>query len=271
MIQTQDQLTAAMAGQIVQGILKIGTTQPTAGYWYSRWSNNGRPGAGLAPTVGINGEQVTNAFAGAIPYSNAVSGKQKYLSGMDIQASGTGVYALYDRLWQNSGLSPTLTAEQTIAAVPIPARDLGGSSSGVGVDAWLDVYSALGNSALIASGGQISYTNEAGVAGRIGVIGPIPATAVAGTAIPIAMKEGDAGIRSVESITLGTSLVSGTIGIVLRRRLASVSLAAGNQGDFRGYFDIGQKLFNGMALEFLQLSVSATAQNMFGSVNTIEG
>lgn len=271
MIQTQDQLTQAMAGQNIQGFLKAGTAQPAAGYWFSRWMNAGRPGAGAAPAVGLNGEQVSRAFAGAVAYSNAATGKQKYLSGLELQATGTGAHVLYDRLWQNSGLVVTTTTAQPFVAVPIPARDLNGAGNGHGVEPWLEVYVATGNAAAISTGASISYTNEQGVAGRTGIITTIPLTTVAGTSIPITLQSGDQGVRSVDSVTLGTTLVSGSVGIVLRRRLASINMAVGNQGDFRGFMDIGQKLHDDMALEFLQLSISAAAQHVFGSVMTIEG
>lgn len=270
MIQTQDQLTAAMAGQIIQSITKIGATMPAAGNFYSRWANTGRPGAGAAPSVGLNGEAVDASFAGAVPYSNAASGKQKYLSGLDFQSNTAGVHLLCDRLWQNSGIVVTTTTAQAITAVPIHSRDLYGAANGTGVEAWLDVYTAIGNGANV-NGATISYTNESGIAGRTGTISTIPATSVAGTAIQITMQSGDSGVRSIESITLGTSLVSGSVGLVLRRRLASINVSVANQGDFRNFFDIGQKLWNGMAMEVLTLVVTTTAQNLFGSVSVVEG
>ncbi|MFO0749129.1 MAG: hypothetical protein U1F43_26225 [Myxococcota bacterium] len=55
----------------------------------------------------------------------------------------------------------------------------------------------------------MTYTNSAGTGSRTGTIGELPATAVAGTFVQFQLDSGDVGVRSIQSLTLGTSLVTG--------------------------------------------------------------
>jgi hypothetical protein len=139
------------------------------------------------------------------------------------------------------------------------------------VSAWLECYAATTNAGAI-SNTTISYTNSAGVAGRTGTIMPDwPATAVLGHLSPFSLQSGDAGVRSIQSITLGTSYVTGTVGLVLHRDIASVDVTAPGFGDFRNFYDLGRKLYAGSAL-CLKALVSATAFGIFmGEFQQIEG
>jgi hypothetical protein len=127
-------------------------------------------------------------------------------------------YWLCDRLWHNSGLNVTTITEQVIAPPAIPARDINGAALGEGVWAALEVDTAALNVAAITNC-TIRFTDSTGVADRVGnlVVGiPVSANSRAflvfdhGTA-------GSTGVRSIQGITLGTSLVTGSINLVLFR------------------------------------------------------
>ncbi len=269
-ISTYDQLTAAQAGSMTRPIYKAAGTAEAAGQWYSYWLAAGRPGAGSAPSPGLNGEQVSSATAGTLSVTDAATG-QNYLAGLALTATAVASLMLYDRLWQNSGITVTTTTAQTIsAAVALPARDENGAALGENVEAWLEVYTATGNGSPV-TGATISYTNSAGTAGRTGTIDSIAATAVAGTMVPISLQAGDTGVRSIQSITLGTSLVSGSVGLVLIRRLADLPIALANAGDSRNFFDIGRKLYSGAALCLAALCASTTAPQLLGQVSVVNG
>jgi hypothetical protein len=86
----------------------------------------------------------------------------------------------------------------------------------------IEVRTATTNAAAVLNA-TLDYTNSAGTPGRTGTILPttgIPATAVAGTFIPFMLAAGDAGIRSIQNITLGTSLGAGAIHLVAYRVIA---------------------------------------------------
>lgn len=265
MLQTQDQLVAALAAARVVPYVRNASPALSAGLNFNRWAYAG----GVAPTL-LGGEQVTNAFSGAIPYFNAATGRQKYLAGWSIALSYPGVASLYDRLWHNGGVSVTTTTVQPISSVGLPARDANGASYGAGVEAWLDIYTALGNASAV-SGVVINYTNDAGVSGRTATLAQsIPAAAPAGMSFLFVLQAGDTGVQSVQSITLGTSLVSGAIGITLRRKLADASLVALVSGVEKNFFDLGQRLFDGTCLELTQMSWGAASSAASGTITYIE-
>jgi hypothetical protein len=164
----------------------------------------------------------------------------------------------------------TTTTLQSWTPVAIPARDENGAALGAGLDAWLQVYTALGTGATV-SGATISYTNSQGVSGRTGTIADIAAAAKAGTVLPIQLQAGDTGIRSIEGITLGTSLVSGAIGLCIGRRLGDIPVLVANTGNFRNFFDIGAKLYSGTSLEIQWLATGTAGPTLFGTFQTCEG
>lgn len=269
-ISSYDALTAAIGAAQHLPFYKASMTGQAGGEFHSHWLNPGYPGAAAAPASGVNGEQVTSATAGAMPYTNAAFGKQKYLGGLEAACTTAGMILLLDRLWQNSGLSVTTTTQQTIAPVALPSRDDSGSAVGVGVRAWLEVVTALGLGSAITSGASIKYTNSDAAANRTGTIGRIPAGAVAGTMVPIALQSGDVGVQSVQGVTLGTSLVSGSISLVLARRLAAAPIPAGSGAQSLSFFELGQRLYDGSALQLAQLLSLTLTGVLSGSVSLIE-
>jgi hypothetical protein len=182
-IITYDQLIAAIAGGQKPSLHKTGGTALTsgAGYTNDMALRTGFPTAMTAPSVGLNGEVLTKDTAGMLPFSNAGGSAQKYLAAAQLVASVAGSAFLYDRLWQNSGITVTTTTLQSFSApVQLPARDENGQNAGVGVEAWLEVYTATTNAAAILNA-TITYTNSSGVGGRVGTLSTIPANALAGT------------------------------------------------------------------------------------------
>ena len=101
----------------------------------------------------------------------------------------------------------------------------------------IEVSTATTNAGAITNT-TLTYTNSAGTAGRTGTISSFPATAVAGTFVPFSLQAGDDGVRSIQTLTLGTSYGGGTIHLVAYRVLAgplSVMTANGSDSlDFAG-------------------------------------
>lgn len=264
-ISTIDNLITAIAGGRTEKVYKVAGTAEAAGEISDLMFVAGRPGAGTAPSVGLNGEEVTKATAGTIPFTNAAGTMTKYL--MELVASATVACSLllYDRLWQNSGIVVTTTGAQAITPVAIPSRDVNGAALGDGLEAWLEVYTATGNGSAVTTA-TISYTNTAGTAGRTGTITNIPATAVAGTICPIELQAGDTGIRSIQSITLGTSLVSGAVGLVIARTIGMLPLTNANVGANFGFDEVGNKLWPESALALAVLNSSTTRPAVHAAV-----
>lgn len=175
---------------------------------------NGVPAAATAPTPGVNGQAVTPAnFNGALPRVNPVAPDLAYVGRVTGACSQVGALWLIDRLWHNSGLSPTLTTAQTMTPVALPSRDNNGTGDGEGVLAALE-WSGVGGAGTPTV--TISYTNSDGVAGRTATLTGLTAPPV-GTVEVFSLQAGDKGVRSVQSLTQSATRTSGTYHLVLFR------------------------------------------------------
>jgi hypothetical protein len=243
---------------------KASFTAEQIGVDHNPMNSAGFPAATGAPAPGINGAAVTSATTGFTTYLNAGAG-QKYLTLVQgFVGAGVGSVSVYDILWWNSGLVVTTLTAQAIAPVAIPARDNNGTTDGEGVRAFIWVTTNTTNAAVIANT-TISYTNSAGTAGRVGVCRSYPATAVAGTWIEIEMQAGDVGVRSVESVTLGTSYVAGVIHLVLARILAPAIVPMFGVGPANVQSDVTT---NGMARTYNGTAIAVTINPSATAVGT---
>lgn len=230
-IATLDGVLAGM--QPPQMIAKAVTPTLVAGRPHSLWYLAGAPGAGLTPANTAGGVVLTNgslgAVAGAIPRVDPGSGAA-YLARFSGAAQQGGILMLADRLMQvggNSGgtaISVTTTTAQTINTGALPARDINGATAGAGVHWALEVITATGAGAATPS---IGYTNSGSTASRsASLVDTYVATSAIGAFYRFGMQAGDVGIKSVESLTLNTSMTSGSIALVAYRPLAYLELAA---------------------------------------------
>jgi hypothetical protein len=207
--------------------IKIGASMEGAGIFHSFFYTAGRPGAGVANSAGLGGAALT-AVSGQMPWVNPGAGNS-YLARFDCASSQAGSLFLCDRLWHNSGISSTTTTAQTINSVAWPARDRDGSTNGEGVMIGIEVSTATTNGAAVTTI-TMSYTNQAGTSGRTATIPSFPATSVAGTFVPFLLAAGDTGVRSIQSLTLGTTLTAGTIHLVAKRLLSKINIPLANTG-----------------------------------------
>lgn len=120
---------------------------------------------------------------------------------------------LIDRLSHQGGLSGTVTTAQT---TNLPTAALTRYTSGVGVYAALEVYTAVGATDALWT---VSYTNQAGTAGR--TASWLMADTPGGNSFhPIPLVGSDTGVRSVESVTLTPSTgTAGNFGVTLFKPL----------------------------------------------------
>lgn len=208
--------------------LKVGAAMEAVGVHHSFFYTSGIPGAAVAPSPGIAGAALTT-YAGQIPFTNPVSGNT-YLARLQTSASVVGCLRLFDRLWHNSGIAVTTTTAQTVNSAAWPARDKTGTTNGDGIQIGIEVSTATTNAGAITNT-TMSYTNQAGTAGKTATIASFPATAVAGTFVPFQLAAGDTGVRSIQTITLGTSYGGGAIHLVAYRELARLECVVVNTGN----------------------------------------
>jgi len=252
--------------------MKSGTASDAAGYWYGTWKDAGYPGAWAPGTPGLNGrvtDGTTSTDAGCIPIKNPATGAN-YLTEVSMSASVNHSHLFYDVLWVNSGIVLTTTTAQAITTPTWPARDVNGSTNGEGLMIGIKCTAAVGLAAL-AFNATVTYTNSDGTGSRTATLSNIvgsqaPATPVIGTIIWFNLQAGDKGVRSIQSITLGTSWVSGSISLFVARDLANIGTSLVNVTTTRKLSDPGVRLYNGTCMLHCVQSSATTATFFNGEV-----
>lgn len=263
-------LDGVIAGMLpLQNYLKVGSTMEAAGVLHSLFYSSGTPGAATAPSPGLAGAALTT-YAGQLPWSNPVSGNS-YLARFSGNATQPGMVLLCDRLWHNSGFTITTTTGQTVNSAAWPARDNNGAVDGAGVMVGIEVSGATGNGSAVTNT-TLTYTNPTPTGSRTATISSFPATAQAGTFVPFQLQAGDPGVKSIQTLTLGTSYVSGTIHLVAYRVLAMVDVMAANVGNFVDAVSGGfPRLFNNTVPFLLFLPTTTTAATVQGQMGVTQG
>lgn len=214
-------LDNALAGMTPPGFFsKTFTGTVVTGRPFNPWYLAGIPGAASAPAPGIAGAALTS-YAGQLNIP-AASGNTHLARFSAVSHANAGILILADRLWHNSGISVTTTTAQTVNSVTWPARDANGLTDGEGVYIGLEIVTATGSGAATPS---ISYTNSAGTSGKTSTtVDTYAATSAAGMFFRLGLAAGDTGVRSIQSVTLGVSMTSGSISLVAYRILAMLEL-----------------------------------------------
>lgn len=249
-------------------LMKVGTAAEAAGQFYCWAKDSGAPGAWAPGTPGLNGrtcDGTTSTDAGCIPVKSSVSG-DNYLDQFAVATTVATFIQLFDFLWVNSGLAVTTTTAQSITTPTLPARDLNDSSNGQGVVAAILVTTATTNGSAVTNT-TMSYTNQDGTSGRTATIASFPATGVAGTVVFFQLQAGDTGIRSIQSVTLGTSYGGGAISLVLLRPIVGQSCASANAGGPPlNVVTPGPKLPAGVCLHPIGLMSANSATTLVGNL-----
>lgn len=193
---------------------------------------------------------------GALNRPLAGSGDQVIVGGyVQSNMADTGV-VLIDRLSHQGGLSGTVTTTQT---TNLPTAALTRYTSGVGVQAALEIYTALGSTDAVWT---VVYTNQAGTGSRSVsfILGFTPSLS---SFIPIPLQGTDSGVKSVESVTLTPSTgTAGNFGVTLYKPLAWMPAVPNRVSRPVDIFDIpgwNEPILDGACLEMLIKSQSASA------------
>lgn len=261
------------------------TVTDAIGYSYAYGKDTGVPGAYSLGTPGLNGVVTACDVVGTAGSGGALSiGTHVlpdpptggwYLTRFGLTAAVVNSYELADILWYNTGLVVTTTTAQAITTPTFPARDINGSTNGEGLNIALLTTTANTNAAVIANT-TVSYTNSAGTAGRtavfFGAVGfQAPATPVIGTLMRFSLQAGDTGVRSIQSVTLGTSYGAGALTLLVYRSLAveGVAVANGPSGSLvnRGTLNPGVRIWNDTCFWRQTLgSTATTAPSIYGGI-----
>lgn len=256
-------------GQIPAPILKVGATTAAVGSQraYTPWYANGNPGASVTNTAGVNGQAVTpalntpvNVIAGKIPRNNPASGNA-HIGRFQAAASTAGTLWLVDRLWQNSGLSTTLTTAQAITAAALLPRDGTGTTNGVGVFAGIEWAVAGGAGAPTVT---LTYTSQDGTAGRTATFTGVASPPV-GTVEIFSPTAANGGVRAPSQYQASATRTSGTMNLVLFRFIAPLNLSIANIPDAIDFVTGGGvKIHNDSVLQLLWFPTVTTATTIVG-------
>lgn len=235
--------------------------------WHSHFYSTGRI-VGVAPSSGVNGGAHSAPLTGALAMPAAVGGQNVHLSHLALASNQVASFLIADRLWSNSGLSTTLTTAQAITPVAIPARDNDGTTNGAGVLAAVE-WSATGGAG--TPNATISYTNQAGTAGRSGVVASV-ATPPVGTFELFPLQSGDSGVRSIQSFTWSATHTSGTFHLILFRPIVWVNVPVANTAALVDAVTSGMpRLYDASCPFILQVPAATTATVLNGSWVTTQG
>lgn len=221
---------------------KTATSTDAAAYGYWGGKDSGSPGAYSLGTPGLNGVTTncsvvgTAGSGGALSvgsplFVNASSGSL-YLQSVNLMGQAVGSYQLVDVLWYSTGHVVTTTTVQVADAGVLPARDNNGTSNGEGVT--LAIYSTAANTnAAVVNNSTANYENSNGVGNRTATLFNqvgymIPATPVIGNLTRFNFAAGDTGIKTLGNVTLGTSLLTGSVTFILYRPLATIGITTAN-------------------------------------------
>jgi hypothetical protein len=268
-ITTQD---GALAGaQALRPIVKALSGTLVAGRFQSFWPVAGVPGAGAYDAT-LNGAVLSSSStipAGAIPHTDPGSGNS-YLLALELAAAQPGVILLLDRLWNNQ-LTVNSTAAQSITSPTWPARDAAGSTNGDGVLLAIETSAAASATAAALT---VSYTNQAGTAGRTGsfTYATAASSTLAGAMFPISLQAGDTGVRSVQTVTFSTAWTTGTINLVAYRLLATIPAPTASASFAKDGLSLGfQRLYNGVVPYLAFVPSTTTTTGLQGSFVETQG
>lgn len=272
-------LDAALAGmQQPQYFAKSVTPTLVAGRPASLWYLAGAPGTASAPANTAGGTSLSSTsalIAGQIPHYDPGSGNS-YLAQFTAKATQPGTLLLCDRLMQVAGTSGgtaigvTTTTAQTINSGTLPSRDRTGTANGDSVLWGLEIVAATGAGTATPS---ISYTNQAGTSGETAsLVDTYVASSAIGAFYRFGLQAGDTGIKSVQSITLGVSMTSGTICLVAYRVIQALPLIAAFVADSVDALTSGfPQLWNGVVPFLIFVPNTTTASNIAGVYAETQG
>jgi hypothetical protein len=260
--------TIAAGFQMPQPYIKSGGTMAAVAPMraYTPWYTGGNPGASAANAIGVNGQAVTPGLGasvdGRIRRTNPVAPKNAYLGRMNFGVNVAGNLWLIDRMWQNSGLSPTLTTAQAITPAALPARDINLSANGAGVMAGLE-WSATGGAGTPVC--TLTYTDQDGNAGASGTLTGVTTPGV-GTMEIFQLAAGDTGVRAPTSFIQSATRTSGTFHLVLFRLIAAMEVPVGAGGNAIDALTSGlPRIIDDSTLQILWFPQSTTAVGWNGN------
>lgn len=259
--------------------LTFGTTAHTAGMWYLLSQTGGNPAASSILGTGTNlaFQALTDATATAagIQHGGDVGGFKQIINASAFSASATtmpAIFMLVDLLGFYPITTVTTTGAQTLNNTVTLPRYTGGA----GVQAIVVPSTVMGAATPTIT---LGYTNSVGTASR--ATPSTPALPLGNTAAAVSsvvysgtgsgkygpfmpQANGDAGIRSVQSISLSASYVSGVLNLLLVKPLLTMpmtTIGVAAERDLLNQVPSLPKVYDGACLAWMMYAGAATPVN----------
>lgn len=219
-------------------IRKIAAVTSVAAGWFTALDVAGTPGAGSLAigntTAGIVPTDLTAGFPELRAFGGGASG---YLAAASYRGSVAGGCILYDRVFHVGSVLLTALATTTLAAQPSYAGRMPGGVYGGDLELILEVNAAVSATATTVS---VNYTNEAAVAARTTGASPSLTGYLTRRCHIFPLQAGDKSVSKIESITVGGVVATtGSVNIIVARRLAEFDVRAVNGLDAQGWDLLG--------------------------------
>jgi hypothetical protein len=229
------------------------------------WQYDGFP-AGAGTTSPTTSTVITNATNGALKQTTSAASTKKRLLAIALVGLVAGSVIVYDRCVHTGGLSGTVTTAQT---TNLPTSALTRHTTGVGVEAWLEIYTQIGTTGTTVAS---SYTDDAGNTGNTSPLATFGGTGFreAQRILPLPLAVGDRGVRAVASVTVtATTGTAGAFGVTLAYPLVIVPVPVAGIGNMwsgllqaGGPLDLGATSDAAIALAWHPNTTTAT--ELFG-------
>ncbi len=259
--------------------LTFGTTAHTAGMWYLLSQTGGNPAASSILGTGTNlaFQALTDATATAagIRHGGDVGGFKQIINASAFSASATTMPAIF-MLVDLLGFYPITTVTTTGAQTLNNTVTLPRYTDGAGVQAIVVPSTVMGAATPTIT---LGYTNSVGTASR--ATPSTPALPLGNTAAAVSsvvysgtgsgkygpfmpQANGDAGIRSVQSISLSASYVSGVLNLLLVKPLLTMpmtTIGVAAERDLLNQVPSLPKVYDGACLAWMMYAGAATPVN----------
>jgi hypothetical protein len=249
---------------------KAGSAPEAAGVWHTFWKATGSPGAGANPatTPGtVYTSDPTTPVAGSMYFPDR-STDLRFLLSFGAVATQNCTLMLYDRL---AAVNFTMaSASQTINSGALTRYS--GTDATLN-EAWLELTTAS-----TGAGANIGLSSYTSADGSTGVAGPnlsaLPAAATNVDAmVQLPMNAAEQGVRSVETIAIGTTPTAAVANLVILRPLARIPLLANiwNEVSFLDDTMGLPRIYDNACLGLAMLATGTTAVNVWGTINCAYG
>jgi hypothetical protein len=271
-ITTMDGLAAAVGASQDVILQKASALTSAAGFWYTLLAEPGNPAAGsLAVGNTANGLVPTNALAGS-PLISAFTGSNTgYLARFAATSTATQTLVLYDRIFHSGSYATTPTGTTTLASQPSFSARVPSSAWGE-CEIWLEINTAIAASAVTIQVGYQDGTSAGGAAQTTTVTASLSGYPTK-RMIQLGLANGT-GVQRINSFIVGgTAAATGSINVVVLRRLAQANIIVANVGsEPQDFFKLGgQQLFADSCLCMMSLATGAALGTIVADCQVING